>query len=195
MKIGTLKTANWSNVTKMLWGVAGAVFLVVVWIQYRNAYEHRFRDKTTRVKAEQRSLQTALDAYRADFHAYPMCVSGAQGANGFLPASSDAYSISTFRVRASGSDLFHSLTTPVNYIERFFADPYAPENSKGAVYGYYSTGTQWVLFSPGPDGRYDIDPVKDFIPGTDWLSPEHLLKHYDPTNGIKSPGDIFRVNE
>ena len=43
---------------------------------------------------------------------------------------------------------------PKPYLERLYADVFAP--LPGLPPGYISDGRAWLLFSPGPDGRYDV---------------------------------------
>jgi hypothetical protein len=52
-------------------------------------------------------------------------------------------------------------------------------------------GRGWILWSPGPDGRYDIDAARDYDPRVP-ISPSLLEKTYDPTNGAVSAGDVWR---
>ncbi|MCX7044678.1 MAG: hypothetical protein NTX50_04215 [Candidatus Sumerlaeota bacterium] len=133
----------------------------------------------------------ALEAYQVDHGCYPAWANGARGANKFLKSSHESYAIPTFRVYAAKDEFFASLTTPTPYITSFPHDSFAPGGKSGVSYGYYTTGSCWLLFSAGRDMRYDIDPIKDFIPGGD--NTILIMKTYDPTNGTYSAGDIFRM--
>lgn len=78
------------------------------------------------------------------------------------------------------------------YITRLPQDQFA--DAKEATCGYWSQkDTGWILFSPGPDRRYEINPEKDYDPSKQSPQPELILKTYDPTNGITSAGDLWRV--
>jgi hypothetical protein len=76
-----------------------------------------------------------------------------------------------------------------------FPDSFAEE---GATFGFYSVKKDdkagWVVFSPGPDQKYDLD-WKLYDPTVTQPSPELLRYAYDPTNGTVSVGDIFRVKQ
>jgi len=59
----------------------------------------------------------------------------------------------------------------------------------------------WVLISRGPDGKEDIDRerIEEFLsaPESEYVNTLARLSRdhgYDPTNGVTSRGDIFRVN-
>ncbi len=64
----------------------------------------------------------------------------------------------------------------------------------GATFGYWRNdeGTGWILFSPGPDGVYDIVPWEDYDPANH-PTPALIEKSYDPTNGTYTRGDLWRV--
>ena len=83
------------------------------------------------------------------------------------------------------------LTTPVAFISEFPIDPYM-ETVK-ATFVYYNDGGGWILISPGPDANYDINPQSDYNSSVVQPSPLLKNKRYDPTNGVNSIGDIFKV--
>ena len=66
-------------------------------------------------------------------------------------------------------------------------------------YGYWSDGNVWVLTSRGPDRTRDVSPqtVGEWILSASSLSREWPATQsawlYDPTNGIKSRGDIIKT--
>jgi hypothetical protein len=66
-------------------------------------------------------------------------------------------------------------TTPINYINKMYIDPF----TKNSEYGYRAekNGT-WILWSIGPDGEDDFGE-----------------KTYDPAGGTFSGGDIVRVRQ
>jgi hypothetical protein len=111
-----------------------------------------------------------------------------------------------------------TLTSPMSYITTYPTDPFAP--IEGATFVYWSvnpgetdpsgtivgaeTGFGWILVSSGPDRIYDIPVDYDvYDPATKQPS-ERLLTGanrfgraftYDPTNGVISSGDIWRVRQ
>jgi LigT-like phosphoesterase len=72
---------------------------------------------------------------------------------------------------------------------------------RGSSYGYYSVNEEdasgWVLWSAGPDGKYDldIDIVKRYYNPSIEQFPEEFYSRfsYNPTNGTGSEGDLIRV--
>lgn len=61
---------------------------------------------------------------------------------------------------------------------------------------YASDGINFLLVSRGPDGKLDLDPLEQFL-SFDPGSPDQRVfaRTYDPTNGVRSPGDIWRASE
>jgi len=160
-----------------------AIIAILAAIAVPNFLEAQVRAKVSRVKADQRSLATGLEAYYVDNNSYPawVCQQGAGpcgadwvgtglgSANGFSGTGTGASKIHTFRVRtdvpwgaAGATNLFFMLTTPISYITSLFNDPFA--STKGACYGYYAQRTGWIVISFGPDtdengqNPGDIDP-------------------------------------
>ncbi len=161
--------------------------------------ESGVRSNVSRVRAEQRSVATALEAYYVDNRAYPLWATGNRGVNASLPPRSPERSRPTFRIHTSPSDVFHTLTTPLAYLTRYFPDPFAHAGffppCRNATFSYYADDNGWILVSTGPDHDYDIDPQALYDSSILQPSPALLRKAYDPTNGIVSDGDIFRVRQ
>lgn len=132
--------------------------------------------------------------------------------NSFAPVDSGAARLVTFQVAApAGSGGFiglATLTTPVAYLSRFREDPFS--RTPNASLGYFGHGNDsgWIIFSLGPDrdenaadGPGDISPsvenlydVSSDFPGM-WLPSSKLINaRYDPTNGLFSNGDIYRMH-
>ena len=100
-----------------------------------------------------------------------------------------------------GTTTYHLglLTSPIAYIRPDMpGDPYAiPEQFSPPGYnrGTFVDGAEWALvFSPGPNLKFDIrsgevraiterDPMEDYL----------RARLYDPTNGLKSGGDFYRL--
>jgi Tfp pilus assembly protein PilE len=188
-------------------GVIGIIIIIcaigfLVLIKIPCFLEAQTRSKISRTKADMRSLSVALESYYAENDAYPVyTVELEHSANGFLGEKWEKTfsNISTFR--NNDGEPFHSLTTPLAYIESYLSDPFAPYPK--ASYAYYSVSIDensgWILWSPGPDEKYDmdIDSVKEYYdPAIDQPSNELLTRFaYDPTNGTISAGDVFRVKQ
>jgi len=151
--------------------------------------ESNMRSRVSRVKAEQRSLATALEAYYVDNNSYVAWATGDQGVNNFLPASAVSRARPTFRRPTVGGP--RTLTTPLAYTMQLYVDHFAPDED--SIHSYYSDVGGWILISAGPDGDYDIDPQKLYNSSVPQPSQELLSKSYDPTNGTISDGNIFRV--
>ena len=167
--------------------------LMMLVIAVPNFLEAQVRSKVYRAKADMRSLATALDSYYIDCSYYPAWAEYEKSANGSMPSDSDAFLMPSFRVWAEPREVktFMMLTTPVAYITQFPPDPFA--DVPGATYCYYSDNSGWILVSPGPDKQFDIDPFEDYVSTVQQPSSLLLEKLYDPTNGVASRGDIFRV--
>lgn len=159
------------------------------------------RGKISRVRADQRSIATSLEAYWIDWETYPVSTTGSLSINGFTAPEAAAHSYPTFncygvmsKERPDATGVYQgSLTTPISYLTGYMADPFG--TPPGVMYGYYSTADPqgWILVSPGPDRDYDIAPDKDYDPKLERPAEGLSSKTFDPTNGLDSSGDIFRV--
>lgn len=141
----------------------------------------------------------AIESYFVDHQAWPAWAAGPRGANRHVPAYDPAYAMPTFRVWSGPAELgrFATLTTPVAFLMNYPDDPYAAVVSGAATFGYYTNDHGWIVYSPGPDGVYDLDPLTMY-PHGEWDDAAYLnlfaLK-YDPTNGATSRGDIIYMME
>ncbi|MCX7044676.1 MAG: hypothetical protein NTX50_04195 [Candidatus Sumerlaeota bacterium] len=151
------------------------VVILFVLVNLRTT-EGNIRGWVSRVKADQRSLATALEAYFVDNNSYPAWVCGGNGvcsidwisspglgsANGFAGKKAGAAKIHTFRVWTANpstdpNNQFFMLTTPISYVTSFFTDPFASTKgprygySPSISYGYYAQKTGWIVISFGPD--------------------------------------------
>ncbi len=158
--------------------------------------ETEVRQLTARTKANLRSVATGLESYFVDNNTYPASALGSDPLSVFapFPELKQRYSIRNY-VRGSA----HSLTSPIAYLtSSHLIDPFsADEKEKRRPYSYYSGKTHgWIVISTGPDRDYDIDPERDYH-GPKPSQPEEslLIRAYDPTNGITSSGDIFRIKQ
>jgi len=172
-----------------------------------------FRGRLAWVKSDFRTIAMALEAYYQEHNSYPAWAKGEGGANSFAEPYSGAYHIHTFRIWKNENEVgtFYTLTTPLAYMTQYLSDPWA--DTRGVTYGYYADENGWILYSWGPDtdeneiedpGDLESDveqvyrssisqPSLTLIAGSS--SSSHEAYTYDPTNGIISAGDIWRVRQ
>lgn len=138
--------------------------------------------KASRAKSDMRSMATGIESYFVDNNKYP-------------PSDTEG------RIRKQGpsekpvsSYAGPHLTTPIAYITSHFPDPFAPDQKQ--TFGYYQKDDKgWILFSPGPDGKFNLG-WEVYDPSQSQPSVELLTRYtYDPTNGVRSAGDIWRVKQ
>ena len=136
--------------------------------------------------------------------------------NSFAPGDSGAARLVTFQVAApagsgastDGFIALATLTTPVAYLSRFREDPFSRTPNASLGYFGHANESGWIIFSLGPDrdenapdGPGDISPSVEYLydvssdfPGM-WLPSSRLIDaRYDPTNGLFSNGDIYRMH-
>lgn len=154
------------------------VLPIMAAIAIPNFLEARERSQVSRARADMRSLATGIESYFVDNNAYP-----ASSTDGFRKTLPGEKKVSSFASPA--------LTTPIGYLTNLLPDPFVTE---GRTYGYYSDKAGWILFSPGPDGKFDLD-WKIYDSSVPQPSPDLLKYVYDPTNGTISSGDIIRVKQ
>jgi hypothetical protein len=141
----------------------------------------------SRARSDMRSLSTALETYFIDHHAFPPMV----------PMEAYAKNPRSF-LNKHGNGIFaihQSLTTPVPYVTSLIPDDMAD----GLPFAYYLRGEDWILYSPGRDGDYDLIPLRVLDGVT--TQPSQLLISgpwtFDPSNGTAdgafSSGDVWRV--
>lgn len=198
-----------------------AIIAILAAIAVPNFLEAQVRAKVSRVKADERSLATALESYYVDNNAYP------PNPVNFITGAPDA---------AFPVDM-RRLSTPIAYMTTaFITDPFGSlsSNSGNANLVYLNTGREdlvatilievsltseeakegiysnrWTLSSAGPERLYrvqqiDGDPTDavedvdfiDFIKEVGGEGPpgsDSGSNIYDPTNGTISIGDIVRT--
>lgn len=201
-----------------------AIIAILAAIAVPNFLEAQTRSKVSRVRADQRSLATAIEAYYVDNNSYPAATSASQA-----PTVTSADNIPsivtgapirntpTFQTRA-GTQLLSTLTTPISYITSYFPDPFADSRSATFRYGLAGSSAQplagWLIWSFGPDTDEAISAssiagdtfigyvsgsgrVLDTVYSPDLNIPSNTLIQitYDPTNGTTSNGDVWRVKQ
>lgn len=165
-----------------------AIIAILAAIAVPNFLEAQVRAKVSRVRSDQRSLATAIEAYYVDHNIYPAFSVG----GGIAPANMPSYN--TWVVQSQGhsggamdlpcfalnginnNNSYQTLTTPMAYITTYPADPFA--SNKGCTFSYFSVfpgdtamaavgrggtgGVGWILWSFGPDvDEYKNDGPSD----------------------------------
>lgn len=197
---------QWPSRSRMALSIPVWLLAVGVMILARSLFfvESSRRSTVQRVKADQRTVAVAIESYYLDTKSYPgWSLDQTQNAHGLrLQGSGNALQkIPTFRVRYGNQAL--SLTTPVAYLSADIPDFFAPV--KGASFAYWTnvdaqrtTATGYIIWSPGPDGGYDItidNVARLYDPAGPVPSSALLNLTYDPSNGTQSAGDIYRTKQ
>lgn len=200
-----------------------AIIAILAAIAVPNFLEAQVRSKVSRVKADHRTLATAIESYYIDHNAYPPNNNGVTGGD---PAA-----------QPRGFEFMPVLSTPIGYIAvAMLTDPFRKINPNAASlsarndYSYLNgsgqdilanivitaalatqpeayrnmKANQWWLISTGPDASSRVAEIAFVLGGDPWNpTPGHfviLLNEignnppiYDPSNGTISPGDILRT--
>lgn len=176
----------------ILRGLVAVVAICAIFASLKDSFiQPSKRPLQSRVQAEMRSIQVAIECYYVDHAAYPAWNTGRSSAHKDFVNNPVYLLVPTFINRTEQRPEIHTLTTPVAYMSSLYTDPYAP--AKGAGYAYWAGGckTGWIVYSPGPDGNYEIVPWEDYQTSSVRPSTSLIAKTYDPTNGAKSPGDLW----
>lgn len=190
-----------------------AIIAILAAIAVPNFLEAQVRSKVSRVRADERTVATGLEAYAVDNNKYP-------------PAY-EAFVTPPPRGGGAFSPPFHArvpsfITTPIAYITSIPRDPFRDKDT-GAGLGtflmqykdrfayfnfdyYFNYGSippppaqntiaiastlagPWFLYGVGPDR----DEWNRNSSQTN-LKPIRVYRDYDPTNGTISTGNIFRT--
>jgi len=182
-----------------------AIIAILAAIAVPNFLEAQTRAKVSRVKSDQRTVATAMEAYFVDYNRYPNDSDNTIGKN--------------------GEDGLARLTTPVGFITDLATDPFQvmlnKNNNDASVNFELASGSDnagwgpqpppsgfsgrgnktgvavqsWVLISVGTDvqpiSAADDTSGNDEYPGTATIPV--VMTSYDPTNGTISNGDIYRA--
>jgi prepilin-type N-terminal cleavage/methylation domain-containing protein len=191
-----------------------AIIAILAAIAVPNFLEAQVRSKVSRVKADMRSMATALESYVVDFNKYPPPWDFNPNGPGRTPG--------TFTEIPTGP--FHSrlptlLTTPIAYVTSLTPDPFR-QNNVGSIAAnllpvkdrqiyfnidYFYEGSpslrppavnnisqaetlagKWFFYSVGPD-RDEFNRPPNVTNNN-----QRVYRDYDPTNGTISLGNIFR---
>lgn len=176
-----------------------AIIAILAAIALPNFLEAQIRAKTSRVKADFRSIATAMESYMVDWNSYPELANYGSGPSGG----------------------FILITTPIAYISQDFRSPFGASTFKGKFrVGIYELGSGkagvrssdegkypnniYMLEDDGPDrwdntsneGPFDLLTGKfpwPTLTGTPAEMDAVSALLYDPTNGTVSGGEIIRM--
>jgi hypothetical protein len=147
------------------------------------------------VRASLKALAKGVDIYHLDYNEYPaytVTLDQSIYSSDATKYAAEHGQIPQFRMRHNA--ILMTLTTPITYIPGYGPDPFL-KDIPNAAFAYWTNPEGWILWSPGPDGKYDIrDPQKVSSAGKPQPS-DLLLFTYDPTNGTISGGDIWEVKQ
>lgn len=163
------------------------ILAILAAIAVPNLMEAGIRKKST--SADSRNMATAIEAYFVDNNAYPPM----RMLRDFAPAAQALRKAGGWELTAveTGGSASCGLTTPVAYLAELPRDPFSPGGK--LPFSYHTDGPGWIIVSPGPDGVYELDPLRDYDSRTTQPSELLLQKSYDPTNGANSRGDVWRI--
>jgi type II secretion system protein G len=181
--------------------VVVAIISILASIAMPNFLEAQTRAKVSRVKADMRTLATALESYRVDHNNYPrrqlVPIGGAFSPLGDVTKRAEDLSRLTSpiaHITKVPFDIFeYRVPNPNNTFEYWnhnvFINPTNPSLPRDpAVRGPIPN---WLLFSCGPNSDLGTSAIRANLPYT----PENAfgyLHDYDPTNGTISRGNIYR---
>lgn len=174
------------------------------------------RGPVSRARTNMRYIALALENYVVDSHVYPPMHSF--DASSFDPERIHRRGGAGLSFIEPGGNGVSGLTTPLAYVTSLLSDPFAP--IEGMPFAYWApangraevnpadggTTVGWILISPGPDEDYNLTPA-DLPTAYDPIhsgQPSDVLLAgggargaytYDPTNGIVSAGDLWRVKQ
>lgn len=186
------------------------IIAILASIAVPNFLEAQIRSKVARVKADMRSLATAVESYNVENNKYPIRRNTLAIPPNFTPPTAQA----TLRAQQMSR-----LTTPIGYITSFPLDPFEkgmpPPNN---IIDYYDLmqsswllnathprtlqperrvqdeGAGWMMISVGPDGylgAVDNSCACPLGPANSNALRGTIYYVYDPTNGTVSTGNIY----
>ena len=190
-KLDDVKTHHAFTLIELL--IVVLIIAILAAIAIPNFLEFQTRAKTSRVKADMRTIVTALEAYAVDEGAYP-------------PHRTHDQIEITYPAR------YAPLTTPIAYLtgtpayDSFYTKDITGQGGSGKWFSWTNFSSfpeghalylskdshRWMLRSRGPDSSNEPNDIRNaFFNGGIFAAPEML---YDPTNGTVSRGDILRTS-
>ncbi len=180
---------------------------VVLIVQYSR---YQVLTAVSRVRRDMRSMATGIEAYSVDNAWYPAHTGIRELMIGIDDVPAEIAFGTTFR-RYLGRFEAMTLTTPVAYLTDYPLDPFA--EPVAAPFRYYATldNVGWILASFGPDADWREGGDIEFDNATiatvyvpRFATPSSTLLTgagrrgaytYDPTNGLFSHGDVWRIKQ
>ncbi len=175
-----------------------AIIAILAAIAVPNFLEAQTRARTSRAKADMRSLATAIESYFVDWGLAP------------VPADESGVTIPPATASVEGFETFMpvSITTPISYMTVLPEDPFF--RSEGELSLFHFATRDYFVATEGNADEFDAflqdlngAPLRSTFyyimshgPDSDHDSPD-LLENplgaalYDPTNGTQSSGDII----
>ena len=150
--------------------ISVAIIGILAAIAMPNMMAAQARAKVARVQSDFRNIHNAAECYCVDNNTYPNRSS-----------------------TMSGGYWQTQLTTPTKYLTRFCEDPFCGDESLSNSHYQYAHCEKMrsiVTISVGPDGKDEFNEAM-------WMCgmPMTYPPHYDPTNGITSRGDLWRLRK
>jgi len=166
-----------------------ALVLIAAFIYCFAQIEARFTliRRIKKAEANLRALSQAMEAYSIDWSCPPLATDAVPGYRGVRYSWDEDHEFSTLQI--------DNLTTPIGYFKSHPKDPFSLTGRNDYCYTFSHTPWGDLLWSPGPDRVYDLNPyvLPDLL--DDNYRRRTKLYHlytYDPTNGVVSAGDIWR---
>jgi len=154
-------------------------------------HEAQARALRSAIASDLRSMQSALEAYRSDHGAYP------------IGRPLESFGVDPSQVRSlgggglmgiePGSHDVAGITTPVSYADRVYEDRFHPARDVPAF--YFQAGEMWLLGGICFDGRYNIPADFSLEGEREEIEARLIPLTYDPTNGARSAGDVWRLKD
>ena len=184
-----------------------AIIAILAAIAVPNFLEAQIRAKVSRVKADMRSMATALEAYCVDNNTYPAYSNPAETLTGGLISLTTPVSfMSEIPQDAFGPSWYPTPSNPhstrrMSFYELGSGKANVRASGEGGI--WYPNNT-WMLESDGPDLTDDTSAWQGVELSTSrypWTyltgTPEEMrvmsALFYDPTNGTVSRGEVVRA--
>jgi len=169
----------------------GVFFLAGPWAVERFLRYHML-GFLSRTKNDMRSQGFALESFYATHGRYPKAIS----ISSLLPPEEAGAIPGYVGALDPGSPDRAGITTPVAYLQTPFKDPFASQAFQyhyNVPFGYHTDEGGWLMYSPGPDGTYQIVPTRDYSCSDTQPRISLVNATFDVTNGTTSKGDIWRT--
>jgi hypothetical protein len=176
------------------------------------ANEPQWRSKVSRVRSDMRSLRVALAEYQTHYQQFPPpLIEPQDGVFDLHLLDANLFGSSSESVTLGQRDAFRAIewrTMPTwvadaIFFPYFLGSPYhyhypvAREPAVWNVIQYALVGSEYVLWSRGPDGRFEpqfLDTIRSQAAGLTTATAALFNLTYDPTNGTVSSGDLYRFS-